>query len=106
MYLVTTVPLLLSPIPATVGPAAIKGSRAPFDDSSLSSREAEVARLLLFGLRYKDIGERLFISLSTVKTHVERIYRKTGARNKIELAQRLRSGLFAGDDGAGPRAGT
>jgi len=61
------------------------------DLEGLSERELEVARLLISGLRYSDIGDRLFISLSTVKTHVERIYRKTGARSKIGLAKALRA---------------
>jgi DNA-binding CsgD family transcriptional regulator len=67
----------------TESPAA-GGSLAAY---GLSEREAEVAGLLLEGLSYREIGDRLFISLSTVKTHVERIYRKTGARNKMELAR-------------------
>jgi DNA-binding CsgD family transcriptional regulator len=70
-----------------------RGGRAPGParaaEAGLSQRELEVAGLLLSGLRYREIGERLYISLSTVKTHVERIYRKTGARNKIELGRKL-----------------
>ena len=86
VYLATTLPLLLRPAAALATEAASE----PLDGSGLSAREAEVARLLLAGLRYKEIGARLYISLSTVKTHVERIYRKTGARNKMELARKLR----------------
>lgn len=58
-----------------------------FANISLSPREREVASLLLDGLTYQEIGERLFISLATVKTHVDRIYKKTGAGNKMELAK-------------------
>ncbi len=57
---------------------------------SISAREREVARLLLTGLRYGEIGEKLFISVKTVKTHVHRLYEKTGARNRMELANLLR----------------
>ncbi len=73
------------------------GDRAPVQGAQaygLSLREEEVAGLLLSGLSYREIGERLFISLSTVKTHVERVYRKTGAKNKLQLARLL---LFTGD---------
>lgn len=68
---------------SSAGGAAAGGSLAAY---GLSRREEEVASLLLAGLSYREIGDRLFISLSTVKTHVERIYRKTGASNKMELA--------------------
>jgi DNA-binding CsgD family transcriptional regulator len=58
--------------------------------AGLSPREAEVAVLLADGITYKDIADRLFISLSTVQTHVNRIYSKTRCRNKVELALFLR----------------
>lgn len=55
----------------------------------LSKREQEIARMLIQGLAYRDIADRLHISLSTAKTHIMRIYRKTGVGNKIELLQAL-----------------
>jgi DNA-binding CsgD family transcriptional regulator len=51
----------------------------------LSPRERDVLALLLKGRTYGEIGEALYISLSTVKTHVERIYRKSGTTGKMEL---------------------
>ncbi len=56
----------------------------------LSPREREVALHLLEGLSYREIAEKLHVSLATVKTHVNRIYDKTGAGNKMELARMLR----------------
>lgn len=53
----------------------------------ISARELEIVRLLLQGCSNQVIADRLFISLYTVKTHVHRIYKKTGVRNKIELAR-------------------
>jgi len=85
VYIAKTLPIVLLPRTAS------SDAGGPEILSLLSAREAEVARLLVSGLRYRDIGDRLFISLSTVKTHVERIYRKTGARNKMELACALRA---------------
>jgi DNA-binding CsgD family transcriptional regulator len=58
-------------------------------DPGLSKRELEIARLLTQGLSYKDIADRLHISLSTAKTHIIRIYRKTGTSNKIGLLRFL-----------------
>jgi HD-GYP domain-containing protein (c-di-GMP phosphodiesterase class II)/DNA-binding CsgD family transcriptional regulator len=55
----------------------------------LTTREVEVLRLLTRGLTNKLIAERLFISRSTVGSHTEHIYAKTGATNRATL------GLFA-----------
>ncbi|MCB9085063.1 MAG: helix-turn-helix transcriptional regulator [Bdellovibrionaceae bacterium] len=43
----------------------------------LSKREMEVAELVVQGLTNKEIAEKLFISASTLKTHLNNIYRKT-----------------------------
>lgn len=58
---------------------------------SLSPREREVAALLTQGMLYEEIAARLFISVTTVKTHVHRLYEKTECRNRMELANRLRA---------------
>lgn len=58
----------------------------------LSVREREVLALLGEGLRYKQIADRLVISLDTVKTHVSRVYRKTGAAGKTDLFYKIRLG--------------
>lgn len=51
----------------------------------LSSREIEVYRLLLTGVRDKEIGNILNISLNTVKSHNRKIYSKLEVKNRIEL---------------------
>lgn len=56
----------------------------------LSDREQEVALLLLQGLKYKEIADRLCISLDTVKTHVSRVYRKTSTSSRTDLRHRVR----------------
>lgn len=56
---------------------------------ALSSREKEVLELLLSGLSYKQIASKLSISMSTVKTHICRIYEKTGTNSKIELMNKI-----------------
>ncbi|GHO41879.1 LuxR C-terminal-related transcriptional regulator [Ktedonospora formicarum] len=58
----------------------------------LSLQEQRVLRLLGAGLRNTDIAQELVISVNTVKTHVQNIYRKLGVRNRFEageLARRL-----------------
>jgi DNA-binding CsgD family transcriptional regulator len=59
--------------------------RAFHDHYGISPREQEVLALLVTGLSYESMADRLCISLSTVKTHINRIYRKTGVNSKVEL---------------------
>jgi DNA-binding CsgD family transcriptional regulator len=53
---------------------------------SLSPRETDVLALLIAGKTNGEIAETLFISLSTVKTHIASIFGKTGARNRLEAS--------------------
>ncbi len=50
----------------------------------LSSREREILDLLAKGKRYKEIGDILFISPSTVHTHLHNIYEKLHVRSRSE----------------------
>jgi DNA-binding CsgD family transcriptional regulator len=52
----------------------------------LSPREAEILGLLVAGKTNAEIAGCLFISLSTVKTHIAAIFRKMGARNRLEAS--------------------
>ncbi|MFI5489084.1 MULTISPECIES: response regulator [Micromonospora] len=53
---------------------------------SLSAREIEVVREIARGRTNLEIGAELFISLSTVKSHVSTIQTKLGLRNRVEIA--------------------
>lgn len=55
---------------------------------SLTPRESEVLVLLLQGKSNRQIAESLFVSLPTVKTHLARIFEKTGAGNRLEVFAR------------------
>jgi ATP/maltotriose-dependent transcriptional regulator MalT len=58
----------------------------------LSARELQVIGLLRTGLTLEQVGERLFISRDTVKTHASRSYRKLGAHGRdaaVAEAERL-----------------
>ena len=66
----------------------------------LSNREFEVARLVASGLSSKEIAERLFVSLNTVKTHRSRVLSKLQVRNAAELS-RVLSQYLAGIDPGG-----
>jgi DNA-binding NarL/FixJ family response regulator len=53
----------------------------------LTPREAEVLALIAEGLSNGEIAERLVVSGATVKTHVNRIFMKTGARDRAQAVR-------------------
>jgi len=55
--------------------------------SNLSKRERELVDLVAEGLTDKEIAEKLFISIRTVRSHLDRIRDKTGARRRAELTR-------------------
>lgn len=57
--------------------------------SGLTAREDEIVSLVVLGLSNMEIGERLNISVRTVKVHMNSILKKTGARNRVALISSL-----------------
>ena len=55
----------------------------------LTNREREIVLFMRQGLKYKAIGENLFIAERTVTKHVQNIFEKTGVSNKVELLHKL-----------------
>lgn len=53
----------------------------------LSERETEILKLMVEGLDYKKIAERLFISPLTVRTHTSKIYEKLHVNSKAQAIQ-------------------
>jgi DNA-binding NarL/FixJ family response regulator len=53
-------------------------------DSDLTPRESEVLRLIAAGRSNREIARALFVSEATVKTHVNRIFAKTGSRDRAQ----------------------
>jgi DNA-binding NarL/FixJ family response regulator len=72
------------PAPADPGNLA-PGDRKPPD--GLTTREAEVLSLLASGLSNAEIAQRLYLSHATVKTHINRIFAKTGARDRAQAVR-------------------
>jgi DNA-binding NarL/FixJ family response regulator len=57
-----------------------------FDPSRrLTRREREVVRHVALGHRNAEVAKKLFITEQTVKSHLGHIFRKTGARDRVEL---------------------
>jgi DNA-binding NarL/FixJ family response regulator len=63
------------------------GSSRASDDSDLTPREAEVLRLIAAGQSNREIARTLYVSEATVKTHVNRIFAKTGARDRAQATR-------------------
>lgn len=64
----------------------------------LTGREAEVLSLLARGFSVSAIARSIFVSDSTAKTHISRIYEKLGASNRADAVMKaVRSGLLADD---------
>lgn len=68
---------------AGVTPTVVGGGK-------LSQREQEVANLVLSGMTYKQVGDRLFISAKTVEHHMARMRQRLGATSRSELLAQLR----------------
>ena len=60
------------------------------DGVELSTREREVLEQLAEGLSYTVIANNLFLSPSTVRKHIENIYKKLQVHNKLEAVQKAR----------------
>jgi DNA-binding NarL/FixJ family response regulator len=64
----------------------------------LTQRESEVLRLLARGYSVSAIARTIFVSESTAKTHISKIYDKLGASNRADaIMKAVRSGLLADD---------
>jgi DNA-binding NarL/FixJ family response regulator len=64
----------------------------------LSPREQEVLSLLAEGLGVAAIAKKIYVSESTAKTHISKIYEKLGAGNRAQaIMAGIRAGLISGD---------
>jgi LuxR family maltose regulon positive regulatory protein len=55
-----------------------------------SERELEVLALIAAGEANQEIADRLFVSTSTVKTHINNLYRKLGVRSRTQAIARAK----------------
>ena len=75
--------------PASTGPAApAEARRTTVPMETFSPRELEILRLIQAGHSNQHIGERLFLSLSTVKWHNQNLFAKLDVQRRTEAVAR------------------
>ena len=67
----------------SLSPAAQPPSQFPADNLGLTEREREVLQLVVQGRNNTEIANALFVSEATVKTHINHIFSKLGARDRV-----------------------
>jgi DNA-binding NarL/FixJ family response regulator len=76
------------PVARAAVPAPAAATQASEETENLSPRESEVLDLLAQGLLYKEISEKLGVSLPTVNTYIRRIYEKLQVRSRAQAVAR------------------
>lgn len=60
------------------------------EELGLTPREHEILGLIAQGLSNREIGEKLFVSENTVKTHSSRVFDKLGVNRRVQAVQKAR----------------
>lgn len=70
------------------GPFVVDAAR--LKETGLTQREHEILGLIAEGLSNREIGERIFVSENTVKTHSSRVFDKLGVNRRVQAVQKGR----------------
>ena len=81
--LAAAAPAAASPGGTSAAPGPGPAARPAVPPDGLTQREAEILSLIAQGLTNGEIAERLFLSNHTIKTHINRIFAKTGSRDRV-----------------------
>lgn len=74
--------------------------------SGLTEREIEILKTIASGLKNREIADKLFISEKTVKTHINRIFRKLGVNNRTRaILTAMEKKVFSSLDSEGMQKG-
>jgi DNA-binding CsgD family transcriptional regulator len=70
-------------------------NKSTLAQSGISARELEVLELMALGLSNEEIAGRLFVSLSTIKTHLSNVFFKLNVRRRTQAVEKAkRMGLI------------
>lgn len=86
-----------SPMSATIARkvvGAFSGTKQSPELDQLTAREREILLLLDQGLRYKEIADKIFLSVETVRTHIRNIYIKLQVQSRTEALNKLHPKRF------------
>lgn len=75
--------MLLASMPASPGPSEPAAAPRGELPDGLTAREAEILTLMARGSSNPEIAASLYLSANTVKTHITRIFAKTGSRDRV-----------------------
>jgi DNA-binding NarL/FixJ family response regulator len=85
-----------SPAPAEPPVPDRAPGQAPPGADDLTPREVDVLRLIAAGQSNREIARTLFVSEATVKTHINRIFAKTGSRDRVQAVHFAYANGYAG----------
>ena len=74
-----------APEPKSTGASSV----SPELTEQLTGREVEILRLIAAGMTNQEIAERLVVSMSTIKTHINRTYRKLDVHSRTQAVARI-----------------
>ncbi len=77
-------------IPIEVAVTDFTLNESALKNSGLSSRELEVLQLMAMGYSNQEIADKIFISISTVKSHVAGIFLKLDAKRRTQAIQKAK----------------
>ena len=76
-------------VPIPVG-GPFHRNEARLEELGITPRELEILEAMAAGLSNREIGERLFVSENTVKTHAARLFDKLSAKRRTQAVQRAK----------------
>lgn len=80
-----------SSTPGTNASEETKIDQRKIEELGISSREYEILQEIAKGLSNKEIAEKLFVSESTVKTHVSNLFTKLDVKRRTQAIQQAKS---------------
>jgi ATP/maltotriose-dependent transcriptional regulator MalT len=82
------VPFPAEPVPFAAEPVPFPPDQARLRELGITPREFEILGLIAAGMSNREIGEKLFVSENTVKTHSSRLFEKMQVSRRVQAVQK------------------